>query len=110
MQNPASSIKEFAVSQYPRSFNAIETQSSADASTKIMGYSMRTKRYRYTIWMDNFRSNEPFKASCVIGDELYDYEKDPLEKVNVAADKKYAKISKELKDKMIRYFRSKEKS
>lgn len=109
MRNPASSIKEFAVSQYPRSGNSIETQRTADASLKVMGYSLRTKRYRYTIWMENFRSNQPFNASSVVGDELYDYQKDPLEKVNVANDKKYAQVSKELKDKMIQYFHSKER-
>lgn len=109
MRNPASSVKEFAISQYPRSSNAIETQRMTDASAKIMGYSLRTKRYRYTIWMENFRSNQPFKASSVVADELYDYEKDPLEKVNVVNDKNYALIAKNLKDKMIRYFADKER-
>ncbi|MNL28682.1 hypothetical protein D3C87_1503380 [compost metagenome] len=86
----------------------MESQRMVDASSKVMGYSLRTKRYRYTIWMENFRSNMPFKASSVVGDELYDYEKDPEEKVNVAADKKYEQVTKDLKNKMIRYFRSKE--
>nr|WP_121274256.1 sulfatase [Pedobacter schmidteae] len=109
MRNPASSVKEFAISQYPRSSNAIETQRMIDSSAKVMGYSLRTKRYRYTIWMENFRSNQPFKASAVVGDELYDYQKDPLEKINVVNDKNYALVAKNLKDKMIRYFASKER-
>ncbi len=109
MRNPASSIKEFAISQYPRSSTVMETQRMTDASAKVMGYSLRTKRYRYTIWMENFRSNLPFRASSIVGDELYDYQKDPLEKVNVVDDKDYALIVKSLKDKMIRYFHAKEK-
>lgn len=109
MRNPASAVKEFAVSQYPRSAVGIETQRMTDATAKVMGYSLRTKRYRYTIWMENFRSNQPFKASSVVGNELYDYQKDPLEKINVVDDKDYAQVAKSLKDKMIRYFQSKEK-
>jgi iduronate 2-sulfatase len=41
----------------------------------VMGYSMRTERYRYTEW--------EFGAE---GAELYDYEKDPREVHNLAAD------------------------
>jgi arylsulfatase A-like enzyme len=40
-----------------------------------MGYSLRNERYRYTEWE---LGNE--------GHELYDYEKDPREVHNVAAD------------------------
>lgn len=109
MQNQAASVKEFAISQYPRSANAVETQRMTDATARIMGYSLRTKRYRYTIWMDNFRSTQPFKASSIVGQELYDYQQDPLEKVNVADDRNYTQTARQLKEKMIRYFRSKEK-
>ncbi|MDR6781505.1 iduronate 2-sulfatase [Pedobacter africanus] len=109
MKNPGAAVKEFAVSQYPRSANAIETQRMTDATAKIMGYSMRTKRYRYTIWVENFRTDQPFKASAVVGQELYDYAQDPLEKVNVLNDKKYAQTARHLKAEMIRYFKSKEK-
>jgi len=43
----------------------------------IMGYTMRTDRYRYTEWMD------PEKNSMV-GQELYDHEQNPDENVNLA--------------------------
>ncbi|WP_017258524.1 sulfatase [Pedobacter arcticus] len=108
MRNNKASIKKFAMSQYPRSSNAEETERMIDSTAKVMGYSLRTKRYRYTIWMDNFRSNQPFKASSVVGDELYDYQKDPLEKVNVVQDKAYASVTRKLKKAMLKYFRSKE--
>jgi len=40
----------------------------------------------------------------VIGDELYDYNADPLEKVNVAKYAKYAAVTKKLKAEMLAYF------
>jgi len=42
----------------------------------IMGYTMRTDRYRYTEWFS------PEKA--LIARELYDHERDPDETVNLA--------------------------
>jgi iduronate 2-sulfatase len=56
---------------------------------KAQGYSIRTQDYRYTEWNGG-------KA----GEELYYYKKDPQETKNLAKDKKYAKIKKELKAKL----------
>ena len=45
----------------------------------VMGYSMRTDRYRYTAWLDRRSPTvEP------LAEELYDHETDPNETVNVA--------------------------
>lgn len=44
-------------------------------SQTIMGYSLRTERYRYTSWEDG-----------ATGEELYDYERDPRELRNLADD------------------------
>ena len=45
----------------------------------LMGYSMRTDRYRYTAWLDRRApASEPFS------EELYDHETDPHETVNIA--------------------------
>jgi hypothetical protein len=73
-----------------------------------MGYSLRTDKFRYTIWMNNFNSTQSFNEAQVYASELYDYVKDPLEKVNVVNDKNYAATSKELKSKMIAFFKSQE--
>ncbi len=60
--NPNTVIKTAAVSQYPR----------GNAQTgNVMGYSLRTDRYRYTEW--GYR-----------GAELYDHERDPGENINIA--------------------------
>jgi iduronate 2-sulfatase len=63
MDDPTIPWKKAAFSQYPRG--------------KVMGYSVRTDRYRYTEWVQ--LGKEP------VGIELYDHYKDPAENVNVAA-------------------------
>ena len=62
LDDPSRSWKKAAFSQYPRG--------------KVMGYSMKTARYRYTEW------SEPDKAP--VGVELYDHQVDPGENVNLA--------------------------
>jgi arylsulfatase A-like enzyme len=109
MKNPTTTVKEYSVSQYPRSGNDPETDRLGYASAKVMGYSIRDNRYRYTIWMKNdFRSSQPFDENLIAGEELYDYDVDPLEKVNVVNDKKYLTTSKEWKNKMIAFFKNQE--
>lgn len=107
MKNPTSSVKEFSVSQYPRSGGDPETSRLGYAPAKVMGYSIRNSQYRYTVWMKNdFRSSQPYSSDLVLGEELYDYKLDPLEKENVVNDKKYEAASKMLKKKMIDFFNS----
>ncbi len=61
--DPKRRWKSAAFSQYPRG--------------GVMGYSMRTDRYRYNRWIDR-------KTKKVVARELYDHEKDPGENTNVA--------------------------
>ena len=71
------------------------------ARGKVMGYSIRTDRYRYTEWQDNnYRSYKPYKNENIVGRELYDYEKDPLETKNWVDDPKYKTVVAELKEKL----------
>lgn len=105
MKSPKTKVKDFSVSQYPRSGSDSESQRLGFADGKCMGYSIRTARYRYTIWLkDNFRTNRSFDKSLVVATELYDYQKDPNETINVVSEKGYGKVSKELNEKMLRYF------
>ena len=107
MKMPKIKVKEFAVSQYPRSGSSNEDVRLGYAEGKCMGYSIRTERYRFTIWMkDNFRTNRGFDKNLVIATELYDYQKDPNETINVVDDKNYKIISKDLNTKMLNYFES----
>ena len=65
---------------------ALTQQIRAYQGNSIMGYSLRDERYRYTEW-DEGRA----------GIELYDYEEDPRELRNVAAEPRYARIAARLK-------------
>ena len=109
MQNNNGSVIEFSVSQYPRKLNKKEMDKMGYTTNKIMGYSLRTAKYRYTVWMSDFTSKDVFNDRKVYASEMYDYVKDPLEKVNVVNDKNYKNISKDMYNKMVAYFKSQEK-
>lgn len=64
LDNPNRAWKRAAFSQYPRK--------------TLMGYSMRTDRYRFTVWVNR---DDHSKVDFV---ELYDHENDPPENTNVA--------------------------
>ena len=68
LDNPQRSWKRASFSQYPRG--------------RVMGYSMRTKRFRYTEWQNR-------KTGEVLARELYDHEKDPQENVNAVDQPEY---------------------
>ena len=94
INKPAAELREYVLSQYPRPKDK-------------MGYSIRTKRFRYTVWFsNNFRTSMPYDQKSVIASELYDYEKDPLEKESVLDKPEYkqdkTKMEKLFKDCMKR--------
>ncbi len=110
MLDNKSKVKEFSVSQYPRKLQKDEVKKKGYDDNKIMGYSIRTDKYRFTIWMSNFTSDQPFNANKIYATEMYDYVKDPLEKANVVNDKSYTTVSKEMYNKMVGFFKSQEKT
>ena len=61
------SVQTAAFSQYPRS----------DSGRRMMGYSMRTDRWRYTEWIDRENGD-------IVARELYDHVNDRAENENVA--------------------------
>jgi len=108
MQNNSSAVKDFSVSQYPRKLSKEDTQKAGFDSNKIMGYSLRTSKYRFTIWMNDFTSDQPFDAKKIFASEMYDYNADPLEKVNVYTSNNYKEAAKEMYSKMVNFFKSQE--
>ncbi len=54
--------------------------------TPTMGYSMRTDRYRFTLW------HEQGNPAEVRGIELYDHQLDPAENVNIAGQPEQAEL------------------
>lgn len=77
MDDPTRPWKSAVFSQYPR-------------SRGVMGYSMRTDRYRYTEWRAERGAGE------VVATELYDHEADPGENANVAGRPENAALVTEL--------------
>ena len=105
MKNPRTTTKDYSISQYPRSEDKNETNRLGYADGKYMGYSLRTSQYRFTIWMkDYFRSNLAFDKNLIVAMELYDYQKDPNETINVVDEKKYTEVKKDLYSKMLFFF------
>jgi arylsulfatase A-like enzyme len=109
MMDKKASVKEYAVSQYPRALKSDESKKLGFKERNLMGYALRTAQYRYIIWMNKFTSKEPFDASKVYAKELYDYKKDPLEKVSVIGDKEYEAVEKEMHGKMLDFFKGQAK-
>lgn len=84
---------EYAISQYAR----------GKGERATMGYSIRTERYRYTEWVSQYTTNEEYAGKEIIGVELYDYEKDPLETKNLANDKDYMNVLPGLKAQLVEH-------
>lgn len=76
LDDPQGPGKSAALSQYPRG--------------PAMGRSIRTERYRFTLWQDRK------DVSRVHGIELYDHQTDPGENVNLAGRKEMAAIEQRL--------------
>jgi len=92
LQKQTDKLKDYAVSQFPRGDK--------------MGYAFRNERYRYVIWVkDSFTSQKPYNDSLIADEELYDYEKDPQETVNLAYTPEYATVKDKLKAQAIAFFK-----
>ena len=84
LKNPKIELKSFTQSQYPRK------------GDKMMGYTIRTKRYRYVAWYEqNYRSTIISSTAKPVAVELYDYEKDALETENLASKTAYKAVLKD---------------
>ena len=78
-----------------------------------MGFSVRTKRFRYTEWprFDYVSTHEPdWDDNQLAGVELYDYERDPGGERNVASDPEYGTVAKEMRERLRRGWRRGERT
>ena len=80
LANPARSWKSAAFSQYPRKVG----------KENLMGYSMRTPRYRFTRWVN---ADDYSKVTAV---ELYDHQNDPQENTNIVQNLSIKSLVEEL--------------
>ncbi|MFN9987985.1 MAG: sulfatase/phosphatase domain-containing protein, partial [Pirellula sp.] len=69
INDPATESNTFAISQYPRK--------DPKSGLSVMGYSIRTKRWRATYWKDR-------ASPKIVATELYDEDNDPFETENLA--------------------------
>ena len=79
LRNPSLLFKSAALTQTPR------PNYKPDEKPELMGYSIRTDRFRYTEWRE-------FGLGKVQARELYDHAKDPLETVNVVNQPNYESV------------------
>ena len=89
MMGQQQSVKEFAVSQYPRN--------------NKMGYSFRTAAYRYTLWIDKSKIGQKISGKDIVQEELFDYNTDPLETKNHIGIASYNKVYNDLKSKALTF-------
>ncbi len=93
LENPKAKGRAFAMSQYPRQ------------GDRLMGYALRTERYRFVAWMKGeIRNTGKFDPANIVSLELYDYQTDPLETVNQAKNPEYKDVVKELEEQLKGYF------
>lgn len=89
MMGQQQSVKEFAVSQYPRN--------------NKMGYSFRTAARRYTLWIDKSKIGQKISSKDIVQEELFDYNSDPLETKNHIGIAGYNKVYNDLKSKALSF-------
>jgi len=85
LDHPDQSWKTAVFSQYPR-------PKGRGAPFPLMGYSMRTDRYRFTVWVAR---DDHSKVDAI---ELYDHQSDPQENYNIAKKPENADLVKKLMD------------
>jgi arylsulfatase A-like enzyme len=92
LKDSSASVKDYAVSQWSRG--------------RTMGYAIRDGRYRYVEWFSNKNSTQPYDPSKIVGRELYDYEKDPLETKNLVDVPEYKAVVDKMNQRMRDFFKA----
>ena len=80
MDDPKRKGRQAALSQFPR----LREGNRHSGAGEIMGYAVRTDRFRYVEWREGM-------SGAVVASELYDHSSDPIESRNVADQTKYRK-------------------
>jgi iduronate 2-sulfatase len=97
--------KRAVFSQYPRP-GAFPTQTPDSDRPRlkdisIMGYSIRTPRYRYTEWIKFNHTSFMADWTTVYGKELYDHLIDPQENMNLASREELNFVTSSLRKQLI---------
>ena len=84
LDQPERAWKKAAFSQFPRPW-------SYQGEPEVMGYSLRTQRYRYSEWVR-------FRTGASLARELYDHQTDSAEIQNSADDSAYTEVIDDLSE------------
>ncbi|XP_015596110.1 iduronate 2-sulfatase [Cephus cinctus] len=101
--------KKAAFSQYPRPGVIPTVKPNSDEpklnEIKIMGYTVRTNKYRYTAWVKFAHVSKKPQWKEVLAEELYEHDGDPDENINLANFTSFLKRKAQLKTLLIRGWR-----
>ncbi|WP_196782387.1 sulfatase-like hydrolase/transferase [Bremerella volcania] len=86
LEEPEAIVRNGALTQHPR-------PAYYQSKPEVMGYSLRTKDFRYTEWRD-------FKTGEVRAVELYDHKSDPRESSNVVDESTYQDVRQMLRGRL----------
>ncbi len=89
LNDPRVVVSEIALTQHPR-------PAYYKGKPKVMGYSLRIDRFRFTQWRD-------FNTQQIVAAELYDHQNDPEESTNLANDESHARTVESLGRKLSEY-------
>lgn len=95
LKNANEQVKPFAFSQFIRPYAAL----SDTSKMKVMGYTIRSDKYRFTEWYDP-------ETNTVIAAELYNHNTNPNETINLAMHPDYAVQVKEFHMQLQRLYNS----
>ena len=86
LDDPSAPWDKPAITQVSRGTPQTTGEQTPKGQKRIMGYSVRNERYRYTEWNHG-----------QLGTQLYDYQSDPGELTNLAGNPQYAEVVKRMK-------------
>ncbi|WP_461533160.1 sulfatase [Sinomicrobium sp.] len=90
LKNPKKTVKEVAMSQYPRGKRLKEDRTKWE----VMGYSITDGRYRFTRWQSYKNPKE------ILDRELYDHEEGRIDLTNLVNSKKHRAIVQRMEKKL----------
>lgn len=97
--------KNFALSQFPRPTEFPERESDQPRlkHIRIMGYSIRTTYFRYTLWIRFNHKTFTKDWTDIFGEEMYDHRVDHEEEYNLVRNRKYDYIRAKLRKELIKH-------
>lgn len=92
----APAMRDASVAPHEAAISQMSPGARKDRKDSVMGWTLRTSRYRYIEWRGaDLSTDTPRVTGQVESVELYDYQTDPLERENFAGKTDHAAVLKE---------------